>query len=890
MASKLAPNNALTTRAIKWKKDQGIKSLTLDELLKVTQDKKIISEQKIDGQSAIMEYKNGQASFGSLSGRIITDIPVLHEIESLLKKKKISYALMVGELAGVERGKIILFDDTESLIKNPTKDKNALHWFPYQALKIDDKIYEEDFDSYLEGWEEVKSIFSGAKYVEPVKDSTDVEKSYKQYVEKEGNEGIVVRTSDDKVYKCKPTFTYDLVILAVGSKKGKNWPKRMIGNVLTAFMDKDGVFRVAGEIGTGWTDEEKRELFSWAHKNKVGEDDTYVWVKPQKIVEVEWERSNIMMYPSYTYERGKYVPQGKKPVGTIVKPRFIRYRTDKKVNPQDLRLTQIPNWEKTMKMARNIVSSCLYTAKEYILYHGTREDIKAEDLEERFPEYEGSLGKGIYFGQNEETAKYYGKNVLKVKAELRNPLIIDAGEGTNYRIEEEAQELIDTHGTFNSILVGERIPPFDVKIGGEWIEIRDGNDLENIGAEAESAGHDAVIANGLRWGSSVDEEVLVFNKKSIHPMKTAAFPDHPDDVVVSKKNHILGGPEILELDVYSYYTDGVVTEMLKEFQGRDLFIGIRLKDQTGPKPMYIRHPYDRKTEYIRIGSEKEFEKFHSGRTVEFHCTMGSITNMYVVDFDAVEDWPTTKKITAEIASMLDKLPEVKKVEIRYSGKRGFHVLGILKKPVPIDKAREALKEHLKEAFGDRDDLVLGESPSGSKGALGVSPMKLNGGQVALWSMRVTGLCCVEVPKAELAGFKQEDARPEKVYKKLTGKALVPAKKKEAMNRVVQAFLKDRKANHMLISSLIRTIANSWLKLAKMKAGQKVLLTLYGLNQEPVPGVIENVDSPIRCTVKIKDNVLPSWGPRLIKKVLYYDKKPNFNTLPVYVDKICWPNV
>jgi ATP-dependent DNA ligase len=358
MASKLSPGNALTARAQKWKKDQRIISLTFDKLLNTLKGKKFIAEQKVDGQSAIMEYKNEKARFGSLGGRIISEIPALIEIEKIFKNKKINYALMVGELAGVENGKIIHFDKTESLIKNPSEEKEALHWFPYQALKINDEEYGEGLEGYLKGWAQIKALFKNAKYVEPVKaKDTDIKKFWDLVVTKQGNEGLVIRTEDGKVYKSKPTFTYDLVVIAVGSKKGKNWPKRMIGNTLMAFMDEDRVFRVAGEIGTGWSDKEKKELFSWAQKNKVGEDDTYVWVRPEKIIETQWERSNIRDGLAYKYERGKYEKLDKRPVGTIVKPRFIQYRTDKSVNPKDLRLTQIPNWKKTKKMAHRIAST-----------------------------------------------------------------------------------------------------------------------------------------------------------------------------------------------------------------------------------------------------------------------------------------------------------------------------------------------------------------------------------------------------------------------------------------------------------------------------------------------------------------------------------------------------
>jgi hypothetical protein len=118
------------------------------------------------------------------------------------------------------------------------------------------------------------------------------------------------------------------------------------------------------------------------------------------------------------------------------------------------------------------------------------------------------------------------------------------------------------------------------------------------------------------------------------------------------------------------------------------------------------------------------------------------------------------------------------VDIRFTGKRSFHTLGWLKKEQPIDKARTNLKEWLKAEFEGHEDVTLGESPKGDKGALGVAPMKLHGGQIALWSLRPTGLCCVEVPRKALEAFKMEDATIDKTYQKATGKAFPWSSKKE----------------------------------------------------------------------------------------------------------------
>lgn len=252
----------------------------------------------------------------------------------------------------------------------------------------------------------------------------------------------------------------------------------------------------------------------------------------------------------------------------------------------------------------------------------------------------------------------------------------------------------------------------------------------------------------------------------------ADYPDHPDSVVISKSELSGGTKEIKEIDVWNYF-GGVSSKMLPELKNRNLFIAVKPEGilKKGQKPVYIRHPYDKKTEYIRISNAKDFETYHSGRTVEYHVTMPQMAPYYVVDFDAGDEpFSKTKQITADIADELNKLPEVKSIEIRYTGKRGFHVLGFLKKARDVNDAREFLKGWLKEKFDDRDDVVIGESPSGTKGALGLSPMKVNGGQVAKYSLRVTGLCCVEVPRAQLLSFQREDASIDKVYKKLTGRS------------------------------------------------------------------------------------------------------------------------
>ena len=160
------------------------------------------------------------------------------------------------------------------------------------------------------------------------------------------------------------------------------------------------------------------------------------------------------------------------------------------------------------------------------LYHGTDKVFDPAAIMEHRPAYVygGDIGKGIYFGESPETARSYGRNVYEAEVRLSKPLVIDPAEQTNYRIAPSAAGLYERTGGYDSVLIGESIIPFDALIGGEWYEVRDEHSLSGLGAVARAAGHDAVIFRNVRERSSLNEEVLVFDKSSIISISKVATP------------------------------------------------------------------------------------------------------------------------------------------------------------------------------------------------------------------------------------------------------------------------------------------------------------------------------------------------------------------------------
>jgi DNA primase len=248
--------------------------------------------------------------------------------------------------------------------------------------------------------------------------------------------------------------------------------------------------------------------------------------------------------------------------------------------------------------------------------------------------------------------------------------------------------------------------------------------------------------------------------------KIAKYPEHPNQLVTKKNEFYTSG--IKEIDVYNYY-EGIKNKLIPELKGRDLFIVMALHPGS---EMYIRHPYNKKTEFIRINNEKQFEEYHTGKTGEFHITCDAITDEVVFDFDPgpTTDLKQVKEVVKLGIEFIEKQKDFKKgTEIRFTGSRGFHVTVFLKTKKKIADIKNDIETRLKEYFKDNENIVIAHNkPPKDTINIDLSPMKVNGGHIAPYSLRIkTGLICL--PIKSIDSFEKDDAKLEKVYKKLIDK-------------------------------------------------------------------------------------------------------------------------
>jgi DNA-directed RNA polymerase subunit RPC12/RpoP len=243
-------------------------------------------------------------------------------------------------------------------------------------------------------------------------------------------------------------------------------------------------------------------------------------------------------------------------------------------------------------------------------------------------------------------------------------------------------------------------------------------------------------------------------------IKDAALKPGTEEHIVIPKNEFY--PEgLTKQKIYDWFkTVGPI--ILPYIKGQDLMLW------TKTDSMIIRRKEDDK---IQINSLEDLEKENHGRLVSINPTIKEETVVAWVDLDAKEKFPfeDTKKIALELYDLLEDIENVEKVDIKFSGSDGFHLIMKLNKPVNASDFRENLKDYLNEYITTKGDdrLHTGVTKEPNSMRLDVSTLHGGGSISSPYSIHpTTGLVSLPLKKEELLKFKKEDATIDKVLSKL----------------------------------------------------------------------------------------------------------------------------
>lgn len=213
-------------------------------------------------------------------------------------------------------------------------------------------------------------------------------------------------------------------------------------------------------------------------------------------------------------------------------------------------------------------------------------------------------------------------------------------------------------------------------------------------------------------------------------------------------------------DVFDYYnTPAVKNQIMRATNGGETLVRQSFK----PGQDVLRRK-DPSGNLIQMTS-KTFDTLNDQRMSEVHPTFGKKVDFLLADIDpkGKVPWQKTKAIAETIAKTMQTHSDVKKVNVQFSGNRGFYVRGMLGKQIGVDSAR-ALTKKVLDGIGKRPDVTFGVPQSGQI-RIDTTPLKYRGSVKAPMSLDArTGLVAAPVALDKLHKVQKSDFTIGKVKK------------------------------------------------------------------------------------------------------------------------------
>lgn len=227
------------------------------------------------------------------------------------------------------------------------------------------------------------------------------------------------------------------------------------------------------------------------------------------------------------------------------------------------------------------------------------------------------------------------------------------------------------------------------------------------------------------------------------------YPEHPETIVLKNKFYPKG---LKEIDIWNYYQK-VKRPLLEQIRNRDLMFFIMVDVN---KPVIRRKVPGG---YIRM-TPNNYDEVITGRTISIHSAMGRSESFGIIDVDVhpSDGFKWAKRATNDVYEfVMDKMPILKKVTIRYTGKGSFHVVCDFGRRMKVDSLNFLFQKFLKGSELERVYTI------GGKRRPGVPNLDLNRNcvrcnYITLHSLSVWGLKSVEVPYQQLFRFDPNQAR------------------------------------------------------------------------------------------------------------------------------------
>ena len=309
---------------------------------------------KVDGELWFVSISAGSLALIAPNGREIQgDVPLLDELKKTIGTRT-KDTLIAGELfAAGGQGRPRVGDVSAAL--SDTGDAKRLGYQAFDVVLHDGIPAPVD---YAERYALLESLFAGGKRAKAIKTfettTSEVEALYTELVDSGKAEGLVARAPDGRIFKIKPAFHIDCVVIGFTLRQAA---PTQVRSLLLGLVRPDGTTQVVGACGNLGTDAQRESLYARLSDTVVdsrfrrvsGSGAMYQLVRPALVVEIvttDVQAHDSAGEPLMDWALSLDNDAGWSPItrvhsASLIHPVLERIREDKSVNGTDVRVSQL---------------------------------------------------------------------------------------------------------------------------------------------------------------------------------------------------------------------------------------------------------------------------------------------------------------------------------------------------------------------------------------------------------------------------------------------------------------------------------------------------------------------------------------------------------------------
>ena len=315
---------------------------------------------KVDGELWFLKIEEGTVALISSNGKaIVGDVPVLVEAREVATKVQ-GLTLIAGELFAASTGKDRpRVGDVASAMAGGASAK--VERLGFMAFDLVHGLLSNGPQqlAYTERLDAITGLLASGKRLKAIKTdaistASELPSLFAELVDGGKAEGLIVRSSQGAIYKVKPEFTVDTVIMGYTARTED---PQSVRTLLLGLTREDGHVQIAGHCGNLGGDSERRALmsrlqplqFASTFRCPSRSGDLFTFVRPEVVAEVnvtdlQAESSDGHAVRSMALdfdEKSGWKAVGAMPTANWLHPVLVRVRDDKNADAIGTRFSQI---------------------------------------------------------------------------------------------------------------------------------------------------------------------------------------------------------------------------------------------------------------------------------------------------------------------------------------------------------------------------------------------------------------------------------------------------------------------------------------------------------------------------------------------------------------------